>query len=351
MSIRTSLVISTLVLGMIIAGFANDYYKNTLDKEKQFHYAKDTSQVIEQLLMAASQWAVERGITHSALNAENILSFVLSHNIKERRERGNKAFLIALEGLQHIHLENKDQLIADMNSKFDHVEVLRAKVDNDVKVEFAQRNANLRDNWFYDMSDLIVLSQNLRYLLTQSTIQADVELGRQAQLKHFSWLMSEYAGRERAILGGVISANKGINANQLQLLSNYRGRVENGWDIVQKLAYNSTPQVMRTLDSTQNLFFGPFQQLRESIYQAVLNNKPLPVDTQEWIARSTEAIDTILDTQVASAAQTVETTNILLHQVKQQKMMSICIAILSLLIVNVVFFLVVFKLSGSARGS
>ena len=57
------------------------------------------------------------------------------------------------------------------------------------------------------MGNQIIKTQDLRFALTKEISSANPELGRQAQLKHFSWLMSEYAGRERAVIGGILAVS------------------------------------------------------------------------------------------------------------------------------------------------
>ena len=161
------------------------------------------------------------------------------------------------------------------------------------------------------MSELIISSQDIRYLLTLQASQENKILGKQAAIRHFLWIMSEYAGRERAIIGATLSSNNQISNTKLSILSSYSGRVLNGWDIVQKMISNSDIKMTSALANIKDIMFTKFEQKRSALYNEGLNNMPYSLTTSEWINESTKAINTILKAQKTSVKQTKETINIL----------------------------------------
>lgn len=300
MNIRYTLLLYITVLALFISGFAIYEFYSARENKKTYELAQKTSKAISYFLEAAGHWAVERGVTNSGLNTATIPSNEILETILKKRIDGDIAYTNAIKQLEMFEFEGKEQILEDLETTFNKVENTRIEVDKNLKLNQFSRDYNLVKSWVPTMSELIILSQNLRFILTQITAEKNSELGRQAELKHFSWLMSEYAGRERAIIGGIIAANAGIDENQLITLSNYRGRVESGWETVQKLASSSNAEIRESIDKTNEIFFGSFQEVRASIYEAATNGDDFPLDIKEWIHQSTIAINTVLDTQATA---------------------------------------------------
>ena len=217
------------------------------------------------------------------------------------------AFAEALALLKHADTdEAQNQILAELGAAYDAANTARAEADKQLASDLAVRNATFAASWVPVMTRLIMLSQDLRYEITERSLPDDIRLTRLVTLRHFAWVMSEYSGRERAIIGAAIAANAPLDAPRLQKLSDYRGYVDSSWNIVRKFsAMAGMPQsVSGSKDAALKAFFGDFETTRQSVYAAGLAARPYPLSQDEWIKAATQAIDTLLAVQHAATDET-----------------------------------------------
>lgn len=345
MNIRQTLILSTIVLSLFILILSSVDLTNAFSQKKTYEFAKESSVSIDLLLEAAGNWAVERGVTNSGLSSASIAGNDMLKTIKQRREKGDAAYKEAMEKISAYEFNSKDKFIKELEEAYNNASAAREKADKNLMLSQISRETSFIKSWVPTMSKMIIISQDLRFAITKVTADTDPGLGRKAELKHFSWVMSEYAGRERAIIGGTISANIGMDEAKLTKLANFRGRVENGWDIVQKLSDDASDEVKKTIEDTRKVFFGDYQKLRESIYEAAINGDDFPVNTKEWIQNSTTAINTILETQKASVTESNEYIESLISGANKSIYFSISVLILSLVVGIIIFYIIVHRVT------
>lgn len=302
-SIKTALTLYVSALAAIVVILSCINVASSWKERSFLQTDEHRNTVINALLTAAGHWAVERGVTNAALSADAPASGNTVNKINERRENGNAAYREAMEGVKTLSFTGKDSIIPAVEKAFRQAEALRKQAAEAIAVNKNARDGAVKSGWVPAMSHLIVTSQKLRLFLTKETALHDPGLGKQSQLRHFSWLMSEYAGRERAIIGGHIAAGKPISPETLATLGNFRGHVETGNTIVENLASSSDNNVQRAVRASEKVFLGGYEDLRKSVYAAG-ETGAYPVSANEWIKQSTAAIDTLLAVQQASVEET-----------------------------------------------
>src|SRR5690606_32336748 len=100
-------------------------------------------------------------------------------------------------------------------------------------------------------------------------------------------------GRERAAIGGTLGAGIRIEPQALERLANFRGHLEQAWSQVQIYLQsdNASPLIVERAQAVQSKFFGPYEELRQSVYRAGLVGTAYPINDATWIAEATAAID------------------------------------------------------------
>jgi methyl-accepting chemotaxis protein len=108
--------------------------------------------------------------------------------------------------------------------------------------------------------------------------------------------MSEYLGRERAAVAGMIAAGRPMSAQEVSTLGGFRGRVEAAWDYVQAYAAKSSaPSTVRAeTDRVRDRVFRSFEETRKAIYAAGTGGGTYPISSAEWFSQSTAAIDEVI---------------------------------------------------------
>lgn len=113
--------------------------------------------------------------------------------------------------------------------------------------------------------------------------------------------LAEYAGRERANLGGVIASGKPIDPELRSTLVGYRAVVEVAASQVLALEASpaTAPELKAAIATFKREFFDVYQPLRLEVFAASDAKAPYPVDGAAWISRSTRAIDSVLAVSTA----------------------------------------------------
>ncbi len=311
---KTLLSLTTCLIVLVVFLSA----KGLLEAKKTYDnavFAAKMSPIIDDLLYAAGNWAVERGATNSALSYPKKVPDDMKALIMTRREKADAAYHDAVELLATISFNGKGEFLADLQGKYEDLVSFRSAVDVNLQKSKIARKNKVMKGWVPTASKLILSSQELRFAVGEIFSQSDVALAAQTQMKHYSWVMSEYAGRERAIVGGMLSANTALGSKKHETLSIYRGRVENAWDSTLKLARtNKNADVQSAVEAAKAHYFGSFQPVRNSIYSAGIEGEDYPLKPKAWIDQSTAAIDTILAIQTAS----IEETHVYVDELKSK---------------------------------
>jgi methyl-accepting chemotaxis protein len=269
------------------------------------HAAYAANQTADLLLQAAGNWAVERGATTTALNAPAVAAETRSI-ISQRRTAADQAAAAALS--QIAGSAEAAATVRALDTARQALATLRLEADAAMALPMSGRPDGLAGRWFRGITAVIQTSQRLRQETAFHDLSPNAQLAWLQQMKQEIWIVSEYAGRERAIVGGIVAAGRAISTDRLLELGIYRGKVEMAWDDVQSLATGSTvPQSIRTaIDAAQQAYFVQFQAVRAKIYAAGLAGAAYPISGQEWVAEATKAIDAVLALSQAAGRDTAE---------------------------------------------
>ncbi|MCW2237173.1 methyl-accepting chemotaxis protein [Azospirillum canadense] len=261
---------------------------------------RSANPVVSALLDAAGHFAVERGRTNTALAAADPAGAEALRAIAERRRAADAALDGALRGIGSVAgLWGHDAELAAVQETRTALNRVRAAVDTALALPQAKRDPALVKSWVPTITALIETSQRLRLAISLSSQKTDVSAAELDEIRHFAWVMSEYAGRERAMVGAAIAAGEPLTPEQIALLATNRGRVEFAWESLSTLAARSEG-LRPALASVHARFLGEFQDVRTQVLAASLQRRAYPVSADGWIAASTKGIDSILDFQRAA---------------------------------------------------
>jgi len=307
-TIRTSLLVLTALLSLGVLALAGFESFRAWSELRQSDRITDSNRTADLLLTAASNWAVERGVSNAALAEWNPAPEAEVAAIAGRRAAAEAAFADALADIEAgPAFRQRDDLVAAVNAAHAKVEELRARIDEEIAQPKLVRTAATTKEWVPAATALIMLSQELRLAAQYlpHTIQSRIVLAQ--DVKHAVWTMSEYAGRERAIVGGLVTSGTAMPPEALQRLTEYRGRVDEAWTRVEAYLRKelAAPEITAAAEIVRTNFFGTFQEVREKVYAAGQKGATYSIDGETWIAEATKGIDSLLAlAQAASASST-----------------------------------------------
>src|SRR4051812_39880247 len=281
------------LLGLAVSGYV--LHDASLERATAAN-AASVNEVADLLLESAGQWARERGATNLALNAANPAADTQVAAIAKFRKSADQPFEQALVRMAVQDFANRDLLIANAKAAFEQLATLRRQADAEIAKPASARQPSVVSQWAPTITTMIVASQNLRVAAAMDEDNVQARLSSLQNLKHFVWIMSEYLGRERAMVAGLVAAARPMNAQEVSTLGTFRGRVEAAWDYVQAYAKKASapPSVTAGADRLRERVFQRFEDTRKAIYAAGRDGGGYPISSAEWFSQSTAAIDEVI---------------------------------------------------------
>ncbi len=233
---------------------------------------------------AAGWQAIERGAGTTLLNTKDSPP-ALVERFQEVGAKGDLA--VAAVDAQLVALATDDEVQRAVTGWREALATVKADRDR-VRAKSLTPAA-----WVRDATVNISREFELRDAVLRPADERERVLLYNAVLRANLATLAEYAGRERANLGGVIASGQPISPELRSTLLGYRAVVEVAAAQVVGLAESpATPDELKLAVRTfQREFLVDYQALREQVYAASDAQQPYPVSGAEWISRSTRAID------------------------------------------------------------
>ena len=340
------LIVAAFILGLL--AFAVFSMTTALNSMRTAQTMRANNGVGSLLLESAGALAAERGMTNAALAASVKADPRLLAQIQELRKRSQGALNAALDEVRSASdFPGKDALISKVTGDQQTLQSLRQAVDAQLASEPSGRDASVSARWVPTITALIMTSQELR---TAAQVVPSSALARtqiMLDLRQAMWVVSEYAGRERAMIGGMIARNAKFDAGTLSTLSEYRGRVEGAWAQIETYEKRefANPVVLEAIEGAKVAYFGSFEEIREKVYAAGTGDVNYPLGTDQWIAAATQGIDSLLHLSGAIGEATAEYTHMIEENGRDSVIISAAALVLTLLLGGFAFWVVAYRVA------
>jgi methyl-accepting chemotaxis protein len=348
-SIRGALIgIVGMLVVVLVAVSINNFVGATRLSAEASRIGK-ANEMADHVIAAAGQQAIERGMTATALAKAEPADEAVRAKISDLRKKGDESYMkahaLAME-LKAMDPGNAAfmKAIERLDSTRSTLEKARARADSNL---MAAEKDLLPKEWFKSMTDLIDAGVALRMTSLTSPgapVTIHEALRMNFVLKHAAWLASEYAGRERATIGTHISAGTPLAAS-IEALRGFRAINEINIAAIRALKDDpNTPKaVLESIARMETSFLGAFEETRKSVYAAGVAGEPYPITAKEWIASSTEGINTILGVSTAVSASVLAEIEELMADVAFDKAVAVAILLIAALLCIASYFIITGK--------
>ncbi len=240
----------------------------------------DINKASDDLLDCVGGWALERGVLYSALlldeeNAgelDDYIKIVRSESVDRMKRAGrmelDHKFMAALCCVRKQRIAGLEQLVVNAENCYATVLEIRLQIDralgldqkgNGGKGESKASKEALCEPWREAITNLNRSVEELHLVSLHSGLGHDAAKYLQEKksgsmkkysvaVKHMIWIMSEYAGRERALVGGVIAVGKVLDPDERESISLWRRQVDQAWKAVKEAI--GDPHSGKALDGT-----------------------------------------------------------------------------------------------------
>jgi len=335
MSIRRLLTTLLALLGLLILAGSLWEFRAAQEKLRAVAWVEQTNQIADLSLRASAVMAMERGLTAALLASIDSPAEMLTAMAQQRRavDTQYQYLLDAVQRLPALPPSHPLTLAThDLARSRGELEAARNLIDQGAL-------PGGEDTWIALASAHIETLADMRRA-SMSPLPGNIySYHSNPVMKEVLFTVSEYAGRERAIVGTAIARNRPLSEGELAQLRQYRNIVE--------LAMNRAERIVRQFPASRELtlasaaigsnFLGRYEELRQQVYAASREGRPYPVSAEEWYAEATQGINTVI---VLSEAMSDHLRRDI-GQLRRQAMLDTTLLSLALVITIAVFIAVV----------
>ncbi|MEE9542607.1 MAG: methyl-accepting chemotaxis protein, partial [Thermodesulfobacteriota bacterium] len=350
-SIKNSLTVVVGILVVILVLLSANSVRNASSDRSEATRMALANNMTDQVLIAAGFEAIERGLTSAGLSSSKAAAPGFLSKISNVRSKGDEGYKKAIEmGDRLAEMDSSNKVFASGLSEYKQaysaVVSARSRVDGNLSRANKDYQASVAIPIF---TRLIVVGAKMRVDAISSpsrnaTFQEPLRMN--AELKHAVWLASEYAGRERAVLGGFVGGSKPVSKAGMERLRSFRAIVELNTTRLKALTSNSTTdrRISDSVNKMSDNFLGRYEQVRQSVYAETGTGK-YPLSGGEWITNATNGINSILAVSTAVSLVVQDAVAKELSAAGFQMTTSIVILVLAVILAIVAFLVIKYKIS------
>lgn len=299
-SIKTNLLAIIGILNFFIAmlvGF------NLYQSWHQHKAAVSLSEnlVTSSLLYNAEKFlSSERGTAVSVLYAPPEVSGSLMQELLRSRKNANSYLDEALERLAAEDRGDLKAPIQEVRESYGRLQKLRRNLDTALMLHTASMlnkgkdKLSLPDQFFDADTDLIIKIDDLIEIYNRPYNLANPGAARLIRFTHLIWNITEYAGREYAMIGKLIAGNEKMSAVEQEDLQSWRARVQYGWELAHGALANNAwhENVAPAMDEAESQYFTTFDKLKDMFYLPKKRNGAniYPVTVETWLEVASQAV-------------------------------------------------------------
>ena len=128
-------------------------------------------------------------------------------------------------------------------------------------------------------------------------------------VRHNLWVMSEYGGRERGLVAGIIGSGDRILPRTKRQIEEYIDQVDTSWRQIKNFRDTFGPTFQTAVDRIEEAYINQLSSLRIFVFSAGESGSPYPISSAEWFDNASKGIQEILAAQAIVKAHIDETLN------------------------------------------
>jgi len=304
MKIRTKLTLSTIVLGTLLTLYTAYEAVTASILYSEGQKAVEINRASTLFLAAAGSYAVERGTSAGALGNPANASDKQIQTIAERGAAADAALEEALAIVRAAGSAKLDEDIRHVEEDLAEIAKLRAERDAVLQRRADEDQSQLRSAVFKGLTKLIIDTQLLRtHEEGELGIHMPPDIQASFDARHSLWIGSEYSGRTRGMVAGILGAGKKLSSAQIKLIGSNIGHVDTGFENAKAQTGRFSDEFGAQLNEAHEIFSGKISETLDEIVAASETEAPYPLSNTEWFALATEGIGKLLAAQRQSSVE------------------------------------------------
>jgi signal transduction histidine kinase/ActR/RegA family two-component response regulator len=296
LSVKQTLLIITAALTLMIAVLAARDLMSNLDRAAQTRDLRAAIAVSDQLFQATGAVSVERDLALALLQAPQGEAIgELGPMLQAAREEADRTVTAALAALDQHGLESMAELRGELAAHYQEMRALRPRLDAAFVLPAARRDANLSQTWDADATGLMSEVERLWLRFINPFARIDATVSLHLRYRHMLRTITDYSGRQRSIIGQILTQRGSASADQTAELLLAKGVLQLSWSTSRLLAEQSGlyPEIAPQYEDAESHYETLRDMTSGSFYVPGARRADYPIDAALWFELSSQAAESL----------------------------------------------------------
>jgi hypothetical protein len=330
------------LMTLIALGFIAWEIFNLTTTSRQTNWLIQTNRLVNHVINANSTQAKERGLTNILIFQPKLATDEIRAKLHDLRATGDahyrQALTIASEIIGWHPLHPLNESLQTLTRHRLALENARTLADRTLD------NKNIfmvKESWIDTINAFITSLAQLRRDALAPMNEFNRAYYNNLLNKEILFSASDYAGRERAIIGGAIAESRPLSMEEALTLQFYRAIVEDKLELLalETKKTHSGLQLKKAMDRLNEAFLGRYQRLRVAVHAANEQRAPYPIDAISWFTEASRGIDSILAVSAVISQHTELSTRALQQQKARETRLLVVVICVTLAVIFAIVIL------------
>jgi PAS domain S-box-containing protein len=255
------------------------------------------SALSDRLFAATERLSVERDIAATLLRVSKANGAGdMDSRLAESRAQTDEAMQAAEKEIDRYGFTDLETLRNHIATRLEAIQALRKRIDDALSQPLATRDRALGGEWYKETSDLIVETQKLWSGFVRHFTGINPVVTQHIRYKHLMRSITDYSGRERALIGQLIAQNASPTPEEFATLLKAQGFMEMSWEMSNLLADQSGlyPAILPHYQEARSHYLNLHDMIRPMFYTpGAPRLESYPLDADLWLELSTQAAESL----------------------------------------------------------
>ena len=354
-SIRIILLAITAGLSLMIVLLAGQTLLANHNRLKAVEELRAAISISDQLFDATGKISVERDLALSMLQARDDESIAsLGASLARARADADTSVQTALVALGRQPGSELGGLSDQIEQRHSEIRAMRTLIDHALALPAGSRDPQLTRRWEETSTALMIDAERLWVAFTTPFMKVDPIIAQHLRYRHLLRAIIDYTGRERSIIGQILSESAHPTPEQTAQLLRLQGVLEQDWALTRLIAEQSglypaiapayvdaESQYATVHDMTRDMFYVPGQRRGRATY---------PIGPDFWFELSSQASETLTALRSASRAATQAHLDRVIGATERAILIQLLVSLAALALCAASFWVIVAHVIGPIGG-
>jgi signal transduction histidine kinase/ActR/RegA family two-component response regulator len=345
LSIRHILLLITAGLTLMIALLAGRELYQNAQRLNRAYDLRDAMTISDRLFDAAENIAVERDLALAMLQADDPYTIEdLRPRLDESRSRADASMAALLGSLESLDAAQLGDLRRSLRSRYEAIRGLRAHVDTALGQPLRRRQPALARRWEWSATELMTDTDALWSRFIRPFTDFDAVATQHLRYRHTLRTITDYTGRERSIIGQILSENADPTLEQTAALLRAQGVLDLSWRNARVLAEqgNLYGTIAPYFTDAASHYATLHDMSREMFYvPGARNGGAYPITPDLWFELSSQASDSLATLVSESRTATGAYTSRLIRATEREITWQIILFVFAFLLCAFSFWMII----------